>query len=66
MTDGFTAWKLMQDKMIAAQQAQLAAATKVMGMGTDFSGAAEAAQKVAEANAQAWEAWMAMWGTKTP
>jgi len=62
MTDGFTAWKLLQDRMIAVQQAQIDAATKLMGMGTNFDGALEAAQKVAEANVQAWEAWMSLWG----
>lgn len=64
MMDGFTAWKLLQDRMIAAQKAQVEAATKLMGMNENFGNALEAAQKVADANVQAWEAWMAMWGVK--
>lgn len=64
MSDNFTAWKLMQDHMLAAQKAQLDAATKLIGMTEHFSGALEAAQKVAASNAKAWESWMAMWGGK--
>jgi len=66
MSDHFTAWKLLQDKMLAAQKVQLEAATKLMGAGTNFDGAAEAAQKVADANKQAWEAWIALWTPKLP
>lgn len=66
MSDPFTTWKLLQDKMIAAQKAQLEAASKLIGAGTNFTGAAEAAQKVAEANKQAWDAWLALWTPKLP
>lgn len=64
MSDNFTAWKLMQDQMLAAQKAQLEAATRLIGMTENFNGALEAARKVAAANAKAWEGWMAMWGMK--
>lgn len=64
MTDGFAAWKLLQDRMIAVQRAQAEAATKLMGMSENFEGALEAAQKVADANVQAWDAWMGLWGVK--
>ena len=64
MIENFTAWKLLQDRMMAAQQAQLEAATKLMGMGENFNGALEAAKKVADANIAAWESWMALWGVK--
>jgi len=36
----------------------------LMGMGENFDGALEAAKKVADANVQAWESWMALWGVK--
>jgi hypothetical protein len=64
MADGFAAWKMLQDNMLAVQRAQIEAATKLMGMGEGFDGAAKAAQQVAEANVKAWESWMAMWGVK--
>jgi hypothetical protein len=64
MTDPFASWKMMQDQMLATQKAQIEAATRIMGMGTNFTGAADAARKVAEANAKAWEAWMSTWTHK--
>ena len=64
MNDPFVAWKLLQDQMIAAQKAQLDAATKMLGGGAHMEGAVKAAQNVAEANAKAWETWMGMWGMR--
>jgi len=64
MIENFTGWKLLQDRLMAVQRAQLEAATKLMGMGENFDGALEAAKKVADANVQAWESWMALWGVK--
>ena len=64
MTDGFAAWKMLQDNMMAVQKAQLEAATKLMGMNENFDGALKAAQQVADMNMQAWQGWMNLWGVK--
>ena len=67
MNDPFVAWKMLQDQMVAAQKAQLEAATKMMGMSSlasPMEGAMKAAQQVAESNAKAWETWMGMWGMR--
>ncbi|MET0270749.1 MAG: hypothetical protein ABW173_10005 [Sphingomonas sp.] len=64
MSDPFVAWKMLQDQMIAAQKAQMEAATKMLGMAAPMEGALKAAQNVAEANGKAWETWMGMWGVR--
>lgn len=64
MSDPFTAWKLLQDNMLAAQRAQVEAATKLMGMTENFDGALKAAQQIADANTRAWEGWLALWTGK--
>ena len=64
MSDPFTAWKLVQDQMLAAQKAQVEAASRLMGMTENFDNALEAAKKVADANVHAWQTWMSMWGHK--
>jgi len=64
MSDPFVAWKAFQDSVLAAQKAQVEAATKLMGMTTNFDGALKAAKDVAEANTKAWETWMGMWGMR--
>ncbi len=70
MNDPFVAWKMLQDQMMAAQKAQLEAATKMLGMtgmtgmSAPMEGAMKAAQQVAEANGKAWETWMGMWGVR--
>lgn len=62
MTDLFANWIRLQEQALAAQKAQLDAATKAFGVGDHFLGAAKAAQQAAEAQGKAWETWMTMWG----
>ncbi|TVV72161.1 hypothetical protein [Sphingomonas solaris] len=64
MNDPFVGWKMLQDQMIAAQKAQLEAATKMLGTAPHLQGALKAAQSVAEANGKAWETWMGLWGVR--
>ncbi|WP_156677877.1 hypothetical protein [Sphingomonas profundi] len=64
MNDPFVAWKMLQDQMMAAQKAQLEAATRMIGLSAPMEGAMKAAQNVADANAKAWETWMGMWGVR--
>ena len=64
MNDAFSAWKVLQDNMIALQKQQLEAAMRLLPRTEHFDGAIKAAQQVADANAKAWETWMGMWGVK--
>ena len=62
MTDVFTSWKLLQDQALHMHKTAVAAAFKAMGSGEQFDNAAKAAKDIADAQAQAWQRWIAMWG----
>lgn len=62
MTDLFGNWVRMQEQTLHAQRTAFDAAFKAMGSGVSFDHAAEAAKAIGEAQINAWQTWMAMWG----
>ncbi|MBN8811023.1 MULTISPECIES: hypothetical protein [Sphingomonas] len=64
MKDWLTLGIEMQRDLIQAQQAQMAAAQKMLDAGRDVMKLQQAGQRAAEANLAAWRQWSSMWGWK--
>ena len=60
MTDYFGTWVKLQEQALHLHKQNLDTAFRAMG-NTPFSGAAETARQIGEAQVQAWEGWLALW-----
>ncbi|MFW2828630.1 hypothetical protein [Sphingomonas sp. ID0503] len=63
MNDFFAPWIKMQHQMLDAHRTNVETVFRQMDKG-GYEGAAKAAKDVADAQIQAWEKWLALWGPK--
>ena len=63
MNDQFTPWVRLQQQMIDHHKRNVEIVFKQMNQ-TSFEGAAQAAKQLADAQIDAWQKWLALWGPK--
>jgi hypothetical protein len=63
MSDLLTPWISMQRQMLDAHKTNVDAVFRQMGS-TGFGGGAKAVRDVADAQIDAWEKWLALWGPR--